>query len=318
VLRTDGSPYVNTAECWAALNRMARDAVYLDLVPPEAYEDRRNAAPIIRMKSATPASTDIDNVTPYLGFITIDFDPGGMSMPVATARKIEFELHRLGIDGLDIEVRPVILTHDQCVEYRLPRIPIKETERRAGHFKERFGEGGTELDALEAIHPGELGRILLSEIERYWDPGHEETTAEVCRAIKDQVEDINEAVYDEHRKDIDQLKVEFDEIRKAAKAWKQRAEPLWEAIAERLEERAPDVEDVCSQTSWQADEDLNALYSSRRTYLDQIDHYKKHQGKTTERRGMSMSPTAVRLRRLRYNRRRERAAQFLEEGEWPI
>ena len=34
---------------------------------------------------------------------------------------------------IDIQVRPIILTHKQCKKYRLPRTPIKETERRAAH-----------------------------------------------------------------------------------------------------------------------------------------------------------------------------------------
>jgi hypothetical protein len=43
-----------------------------------------------------------------------DFDPGGMSMPVAVARKIEHELYKQGLHDLDIQVRPVVLTHEQC------------------------------------------------------------------------------------------------------------------------------------------------------------------------------------------------------------
>ena len=99
-----------------------------------------------------------------------DFDPAGQSMPVAVARKIEFllqELHQ-GID-LDIQVRPVVLTAQQCEEYALPRTPIKETEKRGEAFEQRYGEGATELDALEALHPGVLARILEREIDRYYD-----------------------------------------------------------------------------------------------------------------------------------------------------
>lgn len=48
-----------------------------------------------------------------------DFDPAGQSMPVTVSRKIEFELYRQGLD-YDVQVRPIILTHDQCVQYRLP------------------------------------------------------------------------------------------------------------------------------------------------------------------------------------------------------
>jgi hypothetical protein len=58
-------------------------------------------------------------------------------MPVAVARKIEFELYRRELLDLDIQVRPIVLTHEQCVEYQLPRIPLKETERRAEAFETR-------------------------------------------------------------------------------------------------------------------------------------------------------------------------------------
>ena len=88
-----------------------------------------------------------------------DFDPAGQSMPVATARKIEWLIRHSGED-LDVQLQPIVLTYDQCIEYELPRTPLKETERRAGSFEARFGEGATELDALEALHPGELQRIL--------------------------------------------------------------------------------------------------------------------------------------------------------------
>jgi hypothetical protein len=81
-----------------------------------------------------------------------DFDPAGVSMPVAAARKIQFLIEQQDL-SLDIHLRPVVLTYDQCVRYRLPRTPLKETERRAARFEERFGGGGTELDALEALRP---------------------------------------------------------------------------------------------------------------------------------------------------------------------
>jgi hypothetical protein len=41
---------------------VARDAVYLGLVPPEAYEDRRNAEPLIMQEGLpTPASYGVEN-----------------------------------------------------------------------------------------------------------------------------------------------------------------------------------------------------------------------------------------------------------------
>lgn len=78
-----------------------------------------------------------------------DFDPGGRSMPVAFARKLEFALASRDLD-LDITAQPIVLTPEQCQHYRLPRTPIKESETRAAKFEARFGSGATELDALEA------------------------------------------------------------------------------------------------------------------------------------------------------------------------
>jgi hypothetical protein len=98
-----------------------------------------------------------------------DFDPQGENMPVAVARKIEWILRKEGLD-LDIQVIPLALTKEQCIDLKLPRAPIKEGDRAKGQFEERHGEGATELDALEALHPGLLGRMLEDAILRYYDP----------------------------------------------------------------------------------------------------------------------------------------------------
>jgi hypothetical protein len=72
---------------------------------------------------------------------------------------------------------------EQCIEYGLPRTPIKETERRALRFEERFGEGATELDALEALHPGLLREIVLGEVRRYWNPDHDDEVSGSCEEV---------------------------------------------------------------------------------------------------------------------------------------
>jgi hypothetical protein len=101
-------------------------------------------------------------------FYISDFDPAGLGMPIGAARKLEFLIRDGGLD-LDLQLHPVVLTAEQCRQYRLPRTPLKTTVRGAKAWEARFGEGATELDALEALHPGELRRILVSEIERYYD-----------------------------------------------------------------------------------------------------------------------------------------------------
>src|SRR5262245_44093283 len=91
-----------------------------------------------------------------------DFDPGGRSMPKATARKVEFAIAKHDLD-VDLQLIPVALSPEQCRQYRLPRTPLKDTERRKNRFEQIFGVGATELDALEALHPGELARLLEAE-----------------------------------------------------------------------------------------------------------------------------------------------------------
>jgi hypothetical protein len=88
-----------------------------------------------------------------------DFDPSGDRMPVSVARKIEFLLRRDGHD-LDVRLDAVVLTAEQVAHYRLPKIPIKITDKGKRQFEERFGVGAVELDALEALHPGRLARII--------------------------------------------------------------------------------------------------------------------------------------------------------------
>ncbi len=67
-----------------------------------------------------------------------DFDPAGRSMPVSVARKMEFYIHKFDLD-VNVTLNPLILTEQQCREYRLPRTPIKESEKRRNRFEEKFG-----------------------------------------------------------------------------------------------------------------------------------------------------------------------------------
>ena len=77
-------------------------------------------------------------------------------MPKAVARKVEFTIAKFDLN-VDLQLIPLALTPDQCRTYNLPRTPIKDTERRKDKFEQTFGVGATELDALEALHPGRIG-----------------------------------------------------------------------------------------------------------------------------------------------------------------
>jgi hypothetical protein len=110
-------------------------------------------------------------------FYISDFDPAGESMPVAVGRKIEyFARNYVDLADKDIKLIPLMLTHEQCIEYKLPRAPIKQprndhpayTERKR-KFEEQYGKGATELDAMEALYPGEMEKIISVAIEPFFD-----------------------------------------------------------------------------------------------------------------------------------------------------
>jgi hypothetical protein len=168
---------------------------------------------------------------------------------------------------------------------------MKTTDNRAPEFEERFGEGATELDALEALHPDLLRQILMKEIERYWDRDHDDGVDDACRDIEHQLEEITEEIHAEHQDEIDALEAEWQEIASAYQAWVQLAKPVWQAIADKCDINELDLDDVEWCPPFDADEDPDPLYDSTRDYVEQIDRFKLHQGKPTERREVVVRPT---------------------------
>jgi hypothetical protein len=235
-------------------------------------------------------------------FYISDFDPQGESMPIAVARKVEFVLAERGLD-LDIQVIPLALTKQQCIDLKLPRAPIKEKDRGKNKFEERHGEGATELDALEALHPGLLRDLILTELRRYHDPTLDDRVDaafhEAFQPLSDEVEALNNSVVPGYDDEIAELRDGLREItealtpireqlapiRKQAEAWCARAERVYQAIADELEEAAPEppAEIECPKPA-DGDEHPDPLFDSRRSYVEQIEVYKRHQGKPTERR----------------------------------
>jgi hypothetical protein len=198
-----------------------------------------------------------------------DFDPAGQDMPVSAARKIEYEIDKLGL-RLDIQLRHVALTAQQCIDYRLPRIPTKETDKRVGRFEQNFGAGQTELDALEALHPGTLEQILVREIKRYHDPDLTRRHHAKNRRRAGCASRIERLVYGRFQRELTALRADYE-------TWLERARPLYQNITQRLErvERRLSV----PVSDFVADEDPDPLFDSTRSYVDQIDRYKAHQGK---------------------------------------
>jgi hypothetical protein len=213
-----------------------------------------------------------------------DFDPAGMSMPVAFARKIQHQLYVQEIWASDIQLRSIALTHEQCIRLRLPRTPIKETELRAAGFEARFGEGATELDALEALHPGELERIVTQEIWRYYDLDLADSVTNIVGDIQANLDEITERVHEQHAEAIAEAEAEREKLQAAIEAYQEKIQPILDAIESDLEDEAPSIEDYDWPEPDEGDEDDDPLFDSTRDYVEQVDRFKDHQGKPTERR----------------------------------
>jgi hypothetical protein len=219
-----------------------------------------------------------------------DFDPAGAAMPVAVARQIQFWLDELNID-VDVSVDTSILTHDQCVEYELPRTPIKATDVRRGNFEARYGEGATELDALEAIYPGELAKIIRQRIAPYRDRGLSgrlsRTRSEVHSLLEDawnadggpelqqQMEELVEQANTIAAEQAERIRQIMDETREQLQGFVDAADDLDRQAREI--KRNIDVELPERPQPEITGPDPDVLFDSRRHWLDQLTVFKARQ-----------------------------------------
>jgi hypothetical protein len=106
---------------------------------------------------------------PFVVFYVSDFDPGGHNMPTSVARKFQ-ALCDLLFPDLDLRLYPVALTLEQVIAFDLPSAPLKPSEKRKAKWQERNGgREQTEIDALLALRPGELERLLHGAIAPFFD-----------------------------------------------------------------------------------------------------------------------------------------------------
>ena len=213
-----------------------------------------------------------------------DFDPAGLSMPVAVSRKIEKFLDDSD-EPFDVRLIPIILTYEQCQKYELPRTPIKETEKRGASFEKRFGQGATELDALEALHPGELRRIVIHAIRQYRDNNLDEKVSDAKRRLITDYRNIEKEILKGYEGDIEDIEGEYealqDDIQELCKPLNERIQNVWHGIRKDLDENMPDIEDYPIPDAAVAEELNGQLFNSERTYLEQLKTYKDFQGKVT-------------------------------------
>jgi hypothetical protein len=216
-----------------------------------------------------------------------DFDPAGDFMPVGVARQIEYWRERYC--SQEVKLQPIALTRDQVQQWRLPPIPIKESDLRANGFMDRWGvDGATELDALEALHPGELANIVRSAAAPYRDEAlprrlsrarrdaasvadseWKEATADLSAEL-DTLRDDTQTVIDQYQDELNDLSERFNSdlapLAERMQALLSRLEELRSDYRPELPERPEPETD--------GDDDIETLLDTNRDYMEQLRVYK--------------------------------------------
>lgn len=231
-----------------------------------------------------------------------DFDPAGLGMPISIARKIEFFQRENGRAHLDIRLEPIVLTAQQLTHYHLPRVPVKDSDKRKARFEADHGEGQVELDALEALYPGELAKIVTREINRYYDPELNARTRNARSEAKQAQADLEADLVKHYQWRLDEIDTNYDELYSAFNVINDQfnelaaqLQPALDDLNAQLQVISANAEAVHTEiaddfrANLQDPADDNPLpepdleterdtllYQSQRTYFDQLRYYKRY------------------------------------------
>src|SRR5215212_3931475 len=147
-----------------------------------------------------------------------DADKAGKQMPVQVGTQVRFWMEEYLPDA-DIRLQPIVLTPEQIAKYGLDELAITDEET---------GEEKVELDALESLHPGELGNIVSSELRKLQDRSLRRRYAE---ARQEAQEAADEALAAELADELEEL----EEIWEEAQPIVERYQRLFERLGERMD-----------------------------------------------------------------------------------
>lgn len=229
-------------------------------------------------------------------FYISDFDPAGDNMPVEVARTLEFYRAALTPD-VQVSLDQIALTEAQANHFNLPRTPTKELDLSAKKFEKLHGRNATELDALEALHPGELEKLIRAAVRPYTDrtlpkrleEAHDLAADAVREAWQDETEELQEdlastrravdAIAGKYEARVNALQKEMQrELRPHATKLKQLEEDFAGVIDDfdvELDDRPMPEGIAPDESAW--------LFDSRRVYLEQLEHYKRRGRLATQR-----------------------------------
>jgi hypothetical protein len=234
-----------------------------------------------------------------------DFDPSGEDMPPSVSKNIEALLYGEGIkNDRRVILKKIALTEEQVAFYDLPESPDVGKKRMPEFEKDHHGHKPVELDALEAIHPGELKKIIEENILKYYDTELEDRIAKTMEQTKQNIDNLVKEKMEGHRKDLEPSKREINSIvakyadwakvknheltselvpyTKKIRALSNSAINSMNKIKSRT--KLPTLENLIKKPNLPSKDDPTILFDSQRSHLEQLGYYpvsndKKAKGK---------------------------------------
>lgn len=218
-----------------------------------------------------------------------DHDPQGEKMPLAAARHVQYRI-RQRFPEAEITVDALALTPQQIKQFRLPRVPIKESNHMRDKFEALYGKGATELDALEALHPGKLQAIVRKAVLAFRDESIgerlQEAQAEVMDALNskwaERVEPIQKRVMATRKAAMAVAATYSERLAKLNDELQAKLRPYQQKMAA-LQRRSKDtVDEIVAELASElperpapmvAPDEANHLFDWRRGYFEQLDHF---------------------------------------------
>jgi hypothetical protein len=204
-----------------------------------------------------------------------DFDEAGQNMPRQVARQLQFWIERYAAE-CDIRIEPIVMTAEQAEKYP----------------KALDGSGAVELDAMEAIDPGRLARIVRGAIAPFRDEGLRRRVwgaKQNAAAIIDQefeavcedeltelrvIEAEAQAIYERHRETLDEV---ADAIERDLEPLRERLRAAEDSVRDKLYNLEPDLPELPEPSRVPHGADEGWLFDARRGYLEQLDYFKRSQ-----------------------------------------
>jgi hypothetical protein len=130
--------------------------------------------------------------------------------------------------SLTFQVHASCLTVEQVGGLGLPSTPLKETERRAAGWRERYGVEQTEIDALATLNPRALRKIVreacapffdltlasrLQQAEQSWrEAAQEAFDQRVDPSLVEEIRDRAETSLTELKASIEQMEIAVEDL----------------------------------------------------------------------------------------------------------